>query len=39
MRNMKNTTSDLFCNANVQTEKLNALSPNISGKTPTGTPV
>lgn len=38
-RNMKNTTSDLFCNADVRTEKLDVLSPNISAKTPTGTPV
>lgn len=39
MRNMKNTTSDLSCNTIVQTEKLDVLSPNISAKTPTGTPV
>lgn len=38
MRSMK-TTSDVFCNTNVQIGTLDVLSPNISDKIPTGTPV
>lgn len=30
MRSMKNSTSDLFCNANVHLGKLDVLSPNLS---------
>lgn len=39
MRSMKNTTCNLFCNANVQIGKLDILSPSISDKITTGTPV
>lgn len=39
MRSMKNTASDLFCNASAEIGKLDVLSPNISDKIPTETAI